>query len=63
MPEAAAYRDARVGFRHGRARMGHPRGAVSGSQEAVARLDDVDDRDEPGHDDFAVATPAPIGGS
>ena len=41
-------------LRHGRARPGHPRGAVSGPSEAVRRLRDVDDRDEPGHDGAAM---------
>jgi hypothetical protein len=45
----------------------HPRGVVSGRSEAVRRVDDVaecacirpDDRDEPGHDDSAVAVLEP----
>jgi len=39
---------------------GHPRGAVSGRPEAYRQLDDVDDRDKPGHDGSAVAIPAPM---
>ena len=37
-------------LRHGRARPGHPRGAVSGQSQNFRALDDVDDRDKPGHD-------------
>jgi hypothetical protein len=47
--------------RHGRARPGHPRGAVSGRSEASLRLDDVDDRDKPGNDGSAVVILAPYG--
>ena len=41
-------------IRHGRARPGHPRGAVPGHSESFRQLDDVDDREKPGHDGSAV---------
>jgi hypothetical protein len=37
-----------------RARPGHPRGPGPGQSESFRRLDDVDDRDKPGHDVSAV---------
>ena len=47
-------------LRHGRARPGHPRGSASGRSEAFRRLDDVDDRDKPGHDGVWLL-PTPLG--
>jgi hypothetical protein len=47
-------------FRHGRAPPGHPRSSVSGQSEAFRWLDDVDDRDEPGHEGSAVVILAPM---
>jgi hypothetical protein len=41
-------------IRRGRARPGHPRGALPGHSESFRRLDDVDDRNELGHDGSAV---------
>ena len=45
-------------FRHGRARPGHPRGSHSGRSEVFLRLNDVDDRDKPGHDDATAVRSA-----
>src|SRR5271163_3437481 len=45
-------------FRHGRARPVHPRGSHSGRSEVFLRLNDVDGRDKPGHDDATAVRSA-----